>query len=147
MARYVLEVMYDGTQFYGSQIQGSIPTVQLAINSALSTLLRGPVPTVGASRTDEGVHALCNFYQFELEGRPPHDLVYKCNAILPGGVAVVALHEALKPDFNPRFDAIKRRYRYRIYGHKNPFLKDRALFYPYPLDFEALKTMAAIIGG
>ena len=55
MARYVLEVMYDGTQFHGSQVQGDTPTVQLALNNALSTLLRRPIETFGASRTDEGV--------------------------------------------------------------------------------------------
>jgi len=143
-ASYVLEVMYDGTRFHGSQIQGEIPTVQLAINKTLSTLLRREVGTIGASRTDEGVHALQNYYQFALDEAPPENLVYKCNAILPAGLAVKGLYRAA-PEFNPRFDAIRRRYRYRIYLQKNPFLVERAYFYPYHLSIESLRHTAAII--
>ena len=145
MARYVLEVMYDGTCFHGSQIQGDTPTVQLELNKALSTLLRTPIPTVGASRTDEGVHALCNYYHFDWEGELNMDLKYKCNSILPSGVAVKRLFTATNPEFNSRFDAIRRQYRYRIYAKKNPFLHNRALFYPFTLDREILNTTAEII--
>jgi tRNA pseudouridine38-40 synthase len=145
MQRYVLEVMYDGTKFHGSQIQGDTPTVQLSINNALSTLFRTSIVTIGASRTDEGVHALCNYYQFDKEGDLQHDLLYKCNAILPGGIAVKRICKATNPEFNPRFDAIRRRYRYRIYHKKNPFLLDKALFYPFPLNISTLNETAAII--
>ncbi len=147
MPSYVLEVMYDGTQFHGSQVQGLTPTVQLAVNTTLSTLLRIPIETVGASRTDEGVHALCNFYQFSYDAPLRPDFIYKCNAILPGGIAAKAVYLALKPDFNPRFDAIRRRYRYRIYNKKNPFLLHKALFYPFPLDLGMLRQTADIIAG
>jgi tRNA pseudouridine38-40 synthase len=146
MARYVLEVMYDGTKFNGSQIQGEQPTVQLALNKALSTLLRLPVITFGASRTDEGVHALSNFYHFDLPAPLSFDLTYKCNAILPSSLAVKKLYST-PDDFNARFDALTRSYRYRIYAHKDPFLVDKALFYPFPLDEELLNETAAIILG
>ncbi len=145
MARYVLEVMYDGTCFHGSQIQGSISTVQLELNKALSTLFRMPILTVGASRTDEGVHALCSFYHFDIEGQLTIDLKYKCNSILPGGVAVKRIYRATNPEFNSRFDAIRRQYRYRIYKHKNPFLLNRALLYPFALDRKILDEAAGII--
>ena len=145
MARYVLEVMYDGTCFHGSQIQGNTPTVQLSINSALSTLLRTPIQTIGASRTDEGVHALCNYYHFDWEDELNMDLRYKCNAILPHGVAVKKLFLATNPEFNTRFDAIRRQYRYRIYAKKNPFLHNRALFFPFTLQQDILDKAAQII--
>jgi tRNA pseudouridine38-40 synthase len=145
MARYVLEVMYDGTKFHGSQVQGTIPTVQLSLNNALSTLFRIPMQTLGASRTDEGVHALCNFYQFDTEDVLPQDLLYKCNAILPSGIAIKKIWKAVNPDFNTRFDAIGRQYRYRIYTKKNPFLAGRAMFYPFHLEPELLHETAAII--
>jgi tRNA pseudouridine38-40 synthase len=67
MPRYFIEVQYQGTAFHGSQIQGEQITVQYELNKALSTFLRHPVETLGASRTDEGVHALCNFYHIDLE--------------------------------------------------------------------------------
>ena len=137
--------MYDGTKFHGSQIQGDTPTVQLALNQTLQTLLRTPIPTVGASRTDEGVHALSNFYHFDLDIEPRADFVYKCNAILPDGIAVKQLLCAADPEFNTRFQAVRRQYRYRIYHYKNPFLVNQALFFPYKLDFDILRQTAEII--
>lgn len=145
MARYVLEVMYDGTCFHGSQVQGDIPTVQLSINNALSTLLRTAIQTFGASRTDEGVHALCNYYHFDWDDEMNMDLRYKCNAILPHGLAVKRLLKTVSPDFNTRFDAIRRQYRYRIYDKKNPFLHNKALFYPFKLQEDVLDHTAAMI--
>lgn len=145
MPRYVLEVMYDGTCFHGSQVQGETPTVQLSLNKMLSTLFRMPMNTVGASRTDEGVHALCNYYHYDSDVEPGYDFLYKCNAILPLGVAVKKLLVALKPDFNARFDAEERSYRYRIYAAKNPFLHGRALYYPFPMRMEMLHETASVI--
>jgi tRNA pseudouridine38-40 synthase len=143
--RYILEVMYDGTQFHGSQVQGEIPTVQLALNKTLSILYRKAVSTFGASRTDEGVHALCNYFHFDIEQELDFDLQYKCNAILPPGVAVRKVYKAIKEDFNARFDARRRQYRYRIYARRNPFLYNRALFFPFSLDREVLNETAGII--
>ncbi len=144
MARYLFEVMYDGTQFHGSQLQGETPTVQLALNSTLSTIFRKPMGTYGASRTDEGVHALCNYYHIDIEDTFTFDLVYRVNAMLPFGLAVKKV-SIVADTFNARFDAIARRYRYRIYARRNPFLQDRAFFYPFSLNEPALHETAAII--
>lgn len=144
MQRIVLEVMYDGTRFNGSQIQEDRPTVQLALNNALSTAFRVPVATYGASRTDEGVHARSNFYHFDIDVPINFDLRYRINAILPAGVAIRNAYYAA-PDFNVRFEAISRMYRYRIYHQKNPFLDGRALLFPFALNEDALHETAAII--
>lgn len=144
MPRYVLEVMYDGTKFNGSQIQGEQPTVQLSLNSALSTVFRRPMATYGASRTDEGVHALSNFYHFDVEEELNFDLLYKCNSIMPESIAISRIY-TVQPDFNARFDAIKRSYRYRIYAKKNPFLDERAYYFPFKLNRDLLDATAAII--
>ncbi|RYE22983.1 MAG: tRNA pseudouridine synthase A [Sphingobacteriales bacterium] len=145
MTRYFLEVMYDGTAFHGSQLQGDTPTVQLAVNNAISTLLRKPIETFGASRTDEGVHALGNYYHFDVE-EPLHDaFLYKMNAILPHQISI---NRAFKTDdlaFNARFDAITRRYRYRIYSKKNPFLINKALYFPLNIDFDILSETAKML--
>lgn len=145
MARYFLEIMYDGTAFHGSQLQGGIPTVQLAINNALSTLLRTPIESFGASRTDEGVHALCSFYHFDVAEPPHSSFVYKMNAILPSTIGVKALYIAENPELNARFDALTRQYRYRIYSHKDPFLHERALYYPFTIDIDKLHQTAEIL--
>jgi tRNA pseudouridine38-40 synthase len=144
MSRYVLQVMYDGRGFNGSQVQGSQPTVQRSLNEALSTLLREPVETFGASRTDQGVHALSNYYHFDTDADLDAHTAYQLNAILPTTVAVRALFHAAA-DFNVRFDAVSRRYRYRIYWCKNPFLFQRALHFPYRLDRSLLDATAAAL--
>jgi len=144
MARYFLEVMYDGTAFHGSQLQGELPTVQLAINNALSTLFKTRIESFGASRTDEGVHALANYYHFDTEQELHKDFRYKMNAILPRSIAIENVYKATD-DFNARFDAIARRYRYRIYSRKNPFLFEKALFYPFRIQTDLLNQTAEII--
>jgi tRNA pseudouridine38-40 synthase len=137
MARNAIEVAYDGTDFHGSLIQGDTPTVQLALYNALHTLLRQPIDTFGASRTDEGVHALGNFYHFDYDGLLNAHSAYQLNAILPDAVGIKSIY-SVKEDFNARFDATARRYRYRIYRRKNPFLHYRALHFPYKLDHAVL---------
>lgn len=143
--RYFVEVIYDGTFFKGSQVQQELPTVQLAMNKALSTLLRRPVATFGASRTDEGVHALCNFYHFDTDHELPSHFLYQLNAILPASISVSHIYNALRPEANARFDALSRQYRYRIYNKKNPFLHRRAYYYPFKIDLERLEETAAIL--
>ncbi len=145
MARYFLEVMYDGTAFHGSQLQGDLPTVQLAINNALSTLLREPVISFGASRTDEGVHALSSFYHFDTEQELHPAFLYKMNAILPEKISAKAIYLAENTELNARFDAISRQYRYRIYASKNPFLLEKALYYPFTIDIDKLRQTASIL--
>jgi len=144
MARYFLEVAYNGTAFHGSQLQGTTPTVQLYINQALTTLLREDIISFGASRTDEGVHALCNFYHFDTTQALHQNFQYKMNAILPGTIAVKQLYSGADT-VNARFDAISRRYRYRIYHKKDPFLLHRALFYPFTIDTSLLKQTAVLL--
>lgn len=145
MARYFLEVMYDGTAFHGSQVQGDTPTVQLALNTALSTLLRSPVETFGASRTDEGVHALCNYYHFDTDKELLQVFFYNLNSILPHTIAVNRIFLADDPTLNARFAALTRRYRYRIYTKKDPFRYERAFYFPFKLDTSLLHETAKII--
>jgi tRNA pseudouridine38-40 synthase len=145
MARYFLEVMYDGNALHGSQLQGDLPTVQLAVNNALTTLLRTPIESFGASRTDEGVHALCNMYHFDYEEPLHPQFKYRINAILPEMVALKQVYVANNPELNARFDAVSRKYRYKIYAKKNPFLQYRALYFPFHINLQALHATAAVL--
>lgn len=145
MQRYFLEVMYDGSAFHGSQLQGELPTVQLAINIALSTLLRTGIETFGASRTDEGVHALCSFYHFDTDQELHSHFQYKMNAILPPSVSIKAMYRCIGEPMNARFDALTRSYRYRVYFKKNPFYLNRGLYYPYSFNRDMLNSTAAVL--
>src|SRR5690606_4602955 len=142
--RYVLKVQYNGTAFHGSQLQGDLPTVQLALNTAISTLLREAIETYGASRTDEGVHANANFYHFDFADALPETFCYNLNAILPHSISVKNIYKAAD-DFNVRFDAISRTYRYKIYSTKNPFYYKMALFYPLKINEDILHQTAKTI--
>lgn len=145
MARYFLEVRYDGLAFHGSQVQGDLPTVQHAINKSVSTLLREEIASFGASRTDEGVHALGNYYHFDTAQELTANFTYKMNAILPQTIAVNKLFKAKDDELNSRFAAISRQYRYRIYHKKDPFKHTRALYHPYKLDVSALHQTAEVL--
>ncbi len=145
MARYVLEVSYNGTAFHGSQVQENAETVQGVLNKALSTLFRKNLETLGASRTDEGVHALANYYHFDFDGELHPQFHYKLNAVLPFTVSVNKIFQALRDDINARFDAISRSYRYRIFSMKNPFHHKRAYYFPYRLDESILHETAQFL--
>ncbi|MES2479109.1 MAG: tRNA pseudouridine synthase A [Bacteroidota bacterium] len=145
MTRYFIEVQYDGTAFHGSQIQGEQLTVQYELNKALAMYLRHPVLTTGASRTDEGVHALCNFYHVDLEENLTRKVLYNLNALLPASLSLKNIYKTKDALANARFEAISRQYRYRIYTQKNPFLFQRALLYPYVIDKEVLHQTAALL--
>ena len=101
--------------------------------------------TFGSSRTDEGVHAMSNYYHFDIpDEEMSFDLLYKMNAILPVGIGITRLLKSVNTDFNARFSAISRRYRYIIYFRKNPFLFQRAMYYPFKFDKDILNESASV---
>jgi tRNA pseudouridine38-40 synthase len=110
--RLLLE--YDGTDFCGWQKQPGVRTVQQAIESAVSVVLRHPTTVWGCARTDAGVHALGYVAHFHTEGDfPVERLAVSLNGVLPEDVVVRRADEAA-PGFHARFDAVARRYQYRI---------------------------------
>jgi tRNA pseudouridine38-40 synthase len=144
MARYFLEVSYKGTNYSGFQIQENANSVQAEAEKALEIFLRQKIALTGSSRTDTGVHALQNYFHFDYEGLIEDQSLYNLNAILPGDIAVRNIRP-VGPQAHCRFDAGSREYRYYIYGRKNPFLEDRAYFFPYPVDREKLGAAAALL--
>lgn len=141
MARYFIELSYDGTTFGGFQIQQNKATVQGELEKAMETLYRVPIALTGASRTDAGVHAYQNFLHFdtELAILPKH--IYNLNAILPNSVVVKGIYQ-VPNDAHSRFDAIKRAYIYRIHTQKNPFLEGRSWYYPFPINLDLMQEAA-----
>ena len=83
MARYFIELSYDGAAYCGWQRQPDAPTVQQALEKALSTLLRADIEVVGAGRTDTGVNASYYVAHFDVAEpiADPKQLVYKLNLI------------------------------------------------------------------
>lgn len=144
MNRYFLEVSYIGTHYAGFQVQKNANTVQAEIEKALTILLRKDIILTGSSRTDAGVHALQNYFHFDHEESVASETIYNMNALLPHDISVNNLI-AVEPDNHCRFDAIARLYAYHLYRFKNPFLTDRAYYYPYPVDIGRLQEAAEIL--
>lgn len=141
MSRYFLEVSYKGAAYSGFQVQANAGSIQEEIEKAFAVFFRKTVKMTGASRTDAGVHAHQNYFHFDFDDVLTGDMVYRLNAILPGDICVRGIF-AVPEGAHCRFDAESREYRYYIYGKKDPFLTDRAYFYPYPLDWGLLEEAA-----
>ena len=137
MPRYFLEVSYKGTNYSGFQTQKNANSVQDEVEKAFLILQKENVLLTGSSRTDAGVHALQNFFHFDFEGMINPQFVYKINAILPADIVVKRIIP-VSPEAHCRFDAISREYKYFIYSQKNPFLSDRAFYFPYKLDIRTI---------
>jgi tRNA pseudouridine38-40 synthase len=119
-------------------------TVQETLEEALATVLRRDVALTVAGRTDRGVHARGQVASHEGDAAPARNL----NALLPDDVAVLASEQA--PDgFDARRDARSRTYRYRVHTRSapSPFERQRALWWPRPLDRAALDGCAAALVG
>ena len=139
--RYFLEVAYKGTNYSGFQSQKNSNTIQAEIEKALKILLKKELELTGSSRTDAGVHAYQNYFHFDFENELSGDSLYNLNAILPNDIAI---NNLLKVNDNAhcRFDAIDREYKYYIYQKKDPFLTDKAFYFPYRLNMEKMLEAA-----
>ena len=126
----------------------SSPTPRPCLQQSLGTLLRRPVETVGAGRTDTGVHASFYVVHFDTEApiADPEDFCYHLNALLPYDIAVQRLRR-VRNDAHARFDALEREYKYYISPRKNPFNRDTAYQLAWPLDLCRMNEAAALLPG
>jgi tRNA pseudouridine38-40 synthase len=145
MARYFIEVSYYGERYSGFQVQANANSIQAEIEKAFSIYFRHPFLMTGSSRTDAGVHALQNFFHVDFELLVPDEAVYHINAILPSDIVVKTIRR-VSPMAHCRYDALSRDYKYFIYSKKDPFLFNRAHYFPFTLDFGRLEACAGYIG-
>jgi len=134
MARYFIELAYNGKHYHGWQIQPGEPTIQEALNKALSLLLREEVQVVGAGRTDAGVHASFYVAHFDTDTKveDPERLVYKLNRLTGKDIAVYRIYP-VSADRHARFSALSRTYKYYIDKYKDPFTAEYAWkVFPWP---------------
>lgn len=144
-----LTLEYDGTAFKGWARQPGERTVEGVLREALAATFASLDGLAVAGRTDAGVHARANVASVDVEGGPPPGRAAEAlNAALPHDVAVVAAEEA-GSEFHARFGAVSRSYRYRVFRRRtpSPFEARRSLWWPRPLDEEALAAAAALVVG
>jgi tRNA pseudouridine38-40 synthase len=114
------KVEYDGTDFFGFQVQARGRTVQGEIERAIRAVTGTETRVVGAGRTDRGVHARGQVIVFDVAWRHAlSDLHRALNATLAADVAILEMGVA-PAGFHPRFSAVRRAYRYRILNRPWP---------------------------
>ena len=149
MKRIGLVVAYDGTNYCGWQTQPNGITVQGVLNDTLSELLGEKIETIGASRTDAGVHAMGNVAVFDTNTRIPGEKIsYALNQRLPEDIRI-QLSEEVEPDFHPRYCDSEKTYEYRILNRKFPVPTERlyTYFYHYKLDVDKMKAATSYLIG
>jgi tRNA pseudouridine38-40 synthase len=135
---------YDGTEFAGWARQPGLRTVQEELETAISTILRDPIPVTVAGRTDAGVHAWGQVVSYDGEALDP----LRLNAVLPPDVAVLE-STPMDAAFDARHDARSRTYCFRILNRRarSAFWRRTAWWVGRPLDRAALDACAAALVG
>lgn len=149
MKRVKLTVAYDGTNYCGWQVRPNGITVQEVLNQCLSEFTGENIETIGASRTDAGVHALGNVAVFDTEMRMPGDkFSFALNQRLPEDIRIQKSEE-VDADFHPRYVKSQKTYEYRILNCRFPIPTER--FYSHftyiPLDVDKMKEAASYLIG
>lgn len=149
MKRVMLTVAYDGTAYHGWQVQPNGVTIEGELNSVLKELTGEEIQVIGASRTDAGVHGLCNIAVFDTESNIPGEkFSYALNQRLPEDIKVVDSCEVAE-DFHPRHVSSKKTYEYKIYNAKFPDPTKRLYshFTYTSLNVEKMQQAAAYLVG
>lgn len=149
MRNLKLILSYDGSEFFGWQVQPDLPTIQAVLASAIGRITGEKVLPQGSGRTDAGVHALGQVATFVTEAAvPAANFVKALNDVLPAAVRVLDVEE-VAPDFHARHSARAKTYRYRIFRGAicPPFLARYVWHYPYPLDEKTMLRAAPSVEG
>ena len=149
MRRIRIELAYDGTDFYGWQIQPGLPTIQAAVEAVVAEIEGRPVHVASSGRTDAGVHALAQVAAFSIDNPiPVQNLRKAMNRLLPHSIRIFDVREA-RPDFHPRYDALAKTYEYRVFREEvcPPFERRYVHHHPYPLDEKAMTDAARLLEG
>jgi tRNA pseudouridine38-40 synthase len=150
MSRLKCTIAYDGTDFFGYQIQPQARTVQEELEKALKKLHKGnEVKITGSGRTDAGVHAKGQVIHFDTNLKIPIEKwPVALNALLPKDIAVLEA-ENVDSSFHARFDAKGKEYRYFINSSatRDPFTRHFATSFPFALNLKAMQIASqAFIG-
>ncbi|MCM1066092.1 MAG: tRNA pseudouridine(38-40) synthase TruA [Muribaculaceae bacterium] len=144
-----MTLSYRGAPFHGWQRQPGQVSVQSVIEDSLATIMRTPVPIVGAGRTDAGVNARTMVAHVDLpDGFDPREprFMSALNGLVGRDIAISAFRP-VAPDAHARFDATERTYRYFVHTAKDPFCGSLSWYVPRGLDFVAMNKAAALIVG
>jgi tRNA pseudouridine38-40 synthase len=137
-----LLVAYDGTDLHGFAESAGVRTVLGELSAAVARVVRAPVALTGAGRTDAGVHAWGQVVSGEIPADTELRRLQRSVSRLCGPEIVVRQASWAPPDFDARFSATSRRYRYHVWNDPtpNPLLADLSWHVHRPLDLEAMEA-------
>ena len=144
-----LILSYLGTAYHGWQRQKNGMTIQQKLEEAIESVCNVKTPLSGCGRTDAGVHAEVYVASAFIDtGIPDEKLPYALNTALPDDISVKRA-VTVPDDFDARFSCKSKEYTYRILNapFRDPFLSDRAYFYPKKLDAGAMQKAARFFVG
>ncbi|MBR6292178.1 MAG: tRNA pseudouridine(38-40) synthase TruA [Bacteroidales bacterium] len=147
MARYFIHMAYNGAAYCGWQTQPELPTVQLTLEKALTTLLRQPIAVVGCGRTDTGVHASDFYAHFDCSGQLPvasDQLEFKLNNILPPDIVVFSIFR-VADNAHARFNATARTYQYHVSDRRLPFRQGQYCRIYFRPDIDQMNRAAEVL--
>ena len=147
--RIALGIEYEGTDFCGWQRLSHGPSIQTAVEQALSFVADEPIEVTCAGRTDSGVHALCQVVHFDTQAqRSERGWILGVNSRLPSSVAL-RWAKTVPDKFHARFSAEARRYRYVILNRAmRPAFDARFVTWErMPLDADAMRDAAQALLG
>jgi tRNA pseudouridine38-40 synthase len=140
-----LTLEYDGSRFFGFQRQKDEPTIQAALEEALSKLFNRRMKiSAAAGRTDAGVHAEGQVVNFKTDSKLPLERIQKSlNALLPKDIAVKEIEE-VHADFHARYGARWKTYEYTVLNSsiRSPLQNGHVYQFHYPLDLAKMKKAA-----
>ena len=141
MQNIKLTIEYDGTDYFGWQIQKGKPTIEGEITKALRRILREKVKVVGAARTDSGVHAFSQVANFKTrnEKLTTDNLNKALNSLLPSDIVIKEVKK-VSHSFHARYSAKSKIYRYQILNQPFPSLLERRFSWhiPEPLNWRKI---------
>lgn len=135
-------VRYDGSRFHGWSAQPGVRTVQGELEQGLSKIFHRRVRIQGASRTDQGVHALGQVFSFRSGPCDPERVRHALSCMFRPDIRVTELGWTT-PDFNARFSARGKRYAYSIHFSRepDPFLARYVWTVPYEVDLDCIRRL------
>jgi len=158
MLNFKLEIEYDGTAYYGWQVQNKTKasahyqpkkTIQHVLEQVLKQVLQEDIKLTVAGRTDSGVHALSQVANFKSASKMPLSRMrWALNCLLPEDIKITRIKK-VGPDFNSRFSAKSKIYRYTILNRKysSALLAARVYFFHHPLDVRLMRSEAKFLLG
>lgn len=149
MRNIKLTIAYDGSSFYGFQVQPNVPTIQGMLESSLREIIEEDVEVIGAGRTDAGVHAINQVVNFKTNSKIPIEKVPTAlNSILPRSI-IVKTAEEVPLEFHARFSAKSRSYVYLAYNspYPSPFLVKYAWHIREKPDIDKMREVMDVFRG